>query len=60
MRTHDALSANAGPKDIAIQRKSAVLASVGNTPLALALGYDGIETKLWLISQNRDAFNQKD
>lgn len=32
----------------------------GDTPLALALGFDGIETKLWLISQNRDAFNQKD
>lgn len=37
---------------MAIQWLSAVLTSVGNTPFALALGFDGIETKLWLISQN--------
>lgn len=36
---------------MAIQWLSAVLTSVGNTPFALALGFDGIETKLWLISQ---------
>lgn len=48
------------PRTLQFQWKSAVLASVGNTPLALPLGFDGIETKLWLISQNRDAFNQKD
>lgn len=49
-----------GPKNIAIQWLSAVLASVGNTPLAQALGFEGIETKLWLINQNRGAFNQRD
>lgn len=59
-RIHDALSTNVGHKDMAIQCLSAVLTSVGNTPFALALGFDGIETKLWLISQNRGASNQCD
>lgn len=45
---------------MAIQWLSAVLTSVGNTSFALALGFDGIETKLWLISQNRGASNQCD